>query len=79
MERRAWSQAQSILIGWDEALVGVLSRGRSGAVPVHYCVICVKAGRGKEVCRVAQGLSCFLTVKGRLWAEHWEVLGGGTE
>ena len=68
----ARSQVQSILIGWDEAWVRVLSRGRLGAIPVHCCVVCVKVGREKQAWRVVQVLSCFTTVKGQLCVKHCE-------
>lgn len=43
-EGGAWPWVQSILIGWDEAGAGALSRGRHRAPSGHYCVIRVKVG-----------------------------------
>lgn len=40
-----------------------LSRGRPGAIAVHYCVMCDKVGREKEELRV---FPCFTGTKGQL-------------
>lgn len=58
----AWPPRRSLLIGWEEAWAGALSRGRRGVMSVHCCVIWVKVG-GERKAERASGFSHVL----RLW------------
>lgn len=67
----AWFWIQNMLIGWEEAWAGVLSRGRHRAISVLYCVIWVKVGRERRASE------CFSSSTFCNWEQYW--VGGQSE